>query len=98
MPSAAATTYSLYIVECADGTLYTGVAVDVRRRLREHVDSKRGAKYLRSRGPLKLRFEAPVGDRGAAQQLEARVKRLSRAGKEGLIGGRIDLESLLQRS
>lgn len=88
--------FSLYIVECGDGTLYTGVASDVARRLREHSDSKRGAKYLRSRGPLTLRFEQTVGDRGRALRLEARVKKLARADKERLIRKRLDLESLLE--
>ncbi len=88
--------FSLYIVECGDGTLYTGVASDVARRLREHAASKRGAKYLRSRGPLTLRFEQSVGDRGRALKLEARVKKLARADKERLIRKRLDLESLLE--
>ena len=47
----------------------------------------RGAKYLRGRGPLELVFEQTAGDRGAAQRLEHRVKRLSRIEKEALIGG-----------
>ncbi len=87
--------YSLYIVECADGTLYTGVAADVERRLREHADTRRGAKYLRSRGPLTLRFAEPVGDRGAAQRAEARVKKLPRRKKLELIERRLKLATLL---
>lgn len=87
--------YSLYIVECADGTLYTGVAADVERRLREHAETRRGAKYLRSRGPLTLRFSEPVGDRGAAQRAEARVKKLPRRKKLELIERRLELATLL---
>lgn len=79
--------YSLYILRCADGSLYTGIALDVVRRLDEHRSGARGAKYLRGRTPVELVFELPAGDRAAAQRLEHRVKRLSRAEKEALIGG-----------
>lgn len=80
--------YSLYIVRCADDTLYTGIATDVAKRLAEHASGLRGARYLRGRGPLELVFSAEVGDRATAQRLEYRVKRLSRPGKEALIAGR----------
>ena len=79
--------YSLYILRCADGTLYTGIALDVGRRLEEHRRGGRGAKYLRGRTPVELVFEQPAGDRAEALRLEHRVKRLSRADKEALIGG-----------
>jgi putative endonuclease len=84
--------YSLYILRCADGSLYTGIALDVARRLEEHRNGTRGAKYLRGRTPVELVFEQPAGDRAAAQRLEHRVKCLSRTEKEALIGG--DLSSL----
>ncbi len=90
-----AASYSLYIVECADGTLYTGVAADVERRLREHTGSRRGAKYLKSRGPLTLRFSATVGDRSRALRIESRVKKLTRRQKLDLIERKLDLERLL---
>jgi putative endonuclease len=79
--------YSLYILRCGDGSLYTGIALDVARRLEEHRKGVRGAKYLRGRAPVELVFEQPAGDRAAAQRLEYRVKSLSRADKEALIGG-----------
>lgn len=79
--------YSLYILRCADGSLYTGIALDVARRLEEHRSGVRGAKYLRGRMPVELVFETPAGDRAAALRLEYRVKRLSRPEKETLIGG-----------
>ena len=81
--------YSLYILRCADGSLYTGIALDVARRLEEHRNGVRGAKYLRGRTPVELVFERPAGDRAAALRLEYRVKRLSRTEKEALIGGDI---------
>ena len=76
--------YSDYLVECGDGSLYTGIATDVERRLREHQDSPRGAKFLRGRGPLKLVYQHEVGDRGIATRIEARIKRLPRAIKADL--------------
>jgi putative endonuclease len=83
--------YSLYIVRCNDGSLYTGIAIDVERRIREHESGSRGAKYLRGKGPLHLVFSAALGDRGTAQQVEYRVKRLERDRKEALIAGQCTL-------
>jgi len=89
-----ASEYSLYIVRCRDGTLYTGIAIDVDRRLRAHA-GPRGARYLRGRGPLRLVFSECVGDRAAASRAEHRIKRLSRQEKEALIEGRLALAELL---
>ena len=87
--------YNLYIVRCADGSLYTGIAIDVERRLREHEGGARGAKYLRGKGPLKLEFSECLGDRSRASQAEHRVKRLGRERKEELIAGLCPLSELL---
>lgn len=86
--------FSLYIVRCADGTLYTGIATDVSKRLAEHEASPRGARYLRGRGPLQVVFSEVVGDRASASQLEYRVKRLSRTQKLDLVEGRSALSEL----
>lgn len=86
--------FNLYILRCADGTLYTGIATDVQRRLEEHASGPRGAKYLRGKGPLEVVFEESVGDRALASQLEHRVKQLSRKQKLELVSGRLDLASL----
>ena len=88
--------FSLYILRCADGTLYTGIAADVTRRLAEHVSGSRGAKFLRGKGPLELVFEEAAADRAEASRLEYRVKRLSRADKLELIAGRRRLRDLLE--
>lgn len=77
--------YSLYLVRCRDGTLYTGIATDVQRRLSEHGGNGRGAKYLRGRGPLELVFEYAVGDRSLASRAERLVKQLPRLQKERLV-------------
>ncbi len=87
--------FSLYIVRCADGTLYTGITTDVPNRIAEHESGARGARYLRGKGPLRLEFNEPVGDRSSASRLEYRVKQLSRRQKEALIRGDQSLSALL---
>lgn len=88
-------TFSLYILRCADDSLYTGIASDVNRRIAEHETGGRGAKYLRGKQPLRLEFSSEVGDRATASRLEYRVKQLSRAQKEALIAGRRSIADLL---
>jgi putative endonuclease len=84
--------YSVYLVECRDGSLYTGIATDVPRRMQEHEAGTRGAKYLRGKGPLRLVFAQPVGDRGLAQRVEARIKQLPKTDKANIesLPARID--------
>lgn len=72
--------WHLYLVETAGGALYTGITTDVARRLAEH-RAGRGAKALRGKGPLVLRHQEPVGSRGEALRLEARLKRLTAPAK-----------------
>ena len=88
------TEYSAYIVHCGDGSYYTGISADVERRLKEHENSPRGAKYLRGRGPLQLVFSEVVGGRPEASSLEYRIKRLNRSEKEALIDGSLSLQTL----
>ena len=87
--------FSLYILRCADDSLYTGITTDVERRVSEHESGRRGARYLRGKAPLEIVFCRAVGDRARASQLEYRVKRLSRSRKQALIEGRDRLEDLL---
>jgi len=82
------------MLRCADGSLYTGIATDVSRRLQEHQSSPRGARYLRGRGPLTLEFEQTVGDRGDASKVEYLLKNLAKADKEELVSGRKSLADL----
>lgn len=72
------------MLRCGDGTYYTGIATDVTRRISEHEQGKRGAKYLRGRGPLELVYQRAVGDRSIATKIEYSVKALSRTEKEDL--------------
>lgn len=83
-------TWHIYLVRCADGSLYTGISTDVSRRLEQHRNN-RGAKRLRGQHPLELVYSCEVGDRGTAQRVEYRVKRLRRSQKEDLIAGHIAL-------
>ncbi|WP_176502856.1 GIY-YIG nuclease family protein [Cobetia sp. 5-11-6-3] len=85
----------LYVLETAQGRLYTGISTDVTRRLSEHAGGKRGARALRGKGPLTLCYQQAVGDRSRALKLEYRVKQLSVSAKRRLIAGELTLESLL---
>lgn len=83
------TTFWVYVVRCADGTLYTGVARDVEKRLAEHNGAgTRGARYTAARRPVALVYRASFASRSLAQQEEARIKSLSRSDKQVLIGRR----------
>ena len=84
----------VYIVRCRDGSLYTGIATDVERRITDHLSNK-GAKYLRGRGPLKLVYKKQVGGKGRALEVEHKVKRLPRHKKETLIKTGRGIEALL---
>ena len=75
----------LYVVQCSDGSLYTGVTTDIERRIREHNKSRRGAKYTRSRRPVKLVYVKDCRDRREALREEYKFKSLSRKEKLKLI-------------
>ncbi len=78
--------WQVYIVECADGSLYTGVARDVERRLAQHNGERAGgSRYTRSRRPVVLRWSEQAVDRSEAQRRESQIKDLSRARKLALI-------------
>lgn len=76
--------WSVYLVRRADGALYAGIAIDVAERFAAH-GAGRGAKALRGRGPLVLVWQRRVGDRGLAQRVEYRLKRLDKVDKERLV-------------
>ena len=80
--------YWLYIVECGDRTLYTGIATDVQRRLLEHNGTgRKGARSTAARRPVVLVYEAAFVSRSEALKEEARIKRLTRQQKRQLIAG-----------
>lgn len=74
----------VYIVECADGTFYTGWALDVTRRVEAH-NAGRGARYTRAHGPVRLVYAEECASRVDAQRRETAIKRLPRAAKQALI-------------
>ena len=76
--------WSVYILRCADGTLYTGIAKDVDGRLASHNDGA-GAKYTRSRLPVRLVFREEVGDHGVALRREIKIKAMAAGEKRELI-------------
>ena len=76
--------YHLYILKCADKTLYTGITVDLKRRVEEHNSSQFGAKYTKARRPVKLVYSRRFKNRSNAQREEHRIKRLKREEKEKL--------------
>ena len=77
--------YYLYLLECADKTLYTGITVDLERRVSEHNTSKLGAKYTRARRPVKLVYSKKFRNRSLASKAEIKMKKLSREEKIKLI-------------
>ena len=88
--------WSVYLVRCGDDSLYAGVALDVERRLDEHREGKRGAKYLRGRGPLELVMVREVGAKGLALKVELRMKKLSRKAKDRLVEKPERLDELIR--
>lgn len=73
--------YHLYILKCADDTLYTGITTDLDRRVLEHNTSPRAAKYTRARRPVELVYSKKFKNRSTASKAESRVKRLTREQK-----------------
>lgn len=78
------TDHYVYVLECADGTFYTGYTTDLERRVREH-DAGEGAKYTRGRTPVTVVHVERFDSRSAAMTREHEIKSLSREGKERLV-------------
>lgn len=74
----------VYLVECADGTLYCGITNDVERRLAAH-NAGHASRYTRSRLPVRLAWSEPASDRGAALRRELAVKAMTRRAKLALM-------------
>lgn len=78
--------YFVYILECSDGSLYTGITKDVKKRLDEHNFKDSGAKYTKARRPVKLLYQEPSKDRSSASKREYEIKKFKRSQKLELIG------------
>ncbi|SEI82930.1 GIY-YIG nuclease family protein [Paraburkholderia diazotrophica] len=84
----------LYLIECSDGSVYTGIATDVAARFDKHCNGT-GARYTRSRKPVRLLASFELADRSSALRAEYRVKQLAPAQKRELASGARTLESVL---
>lgn len=77
--------FYVYIVRCSDNSLYTGITNDIIRRVKEHNQSSKGAKYTKSRRPVNLVYSRIIGSRSEALKEEYRIKNLTKKQKEKLI-------------
>jgi putative endonuclease len=76
--------WHIYIVRCRDGTLYTGIAMNLKKRIGEHNSREGGARYTRSRQPVELVYSERAASRSEALKREYEIKRLPRAKKKQL--------------
>jgi putative endonuclease len=81
----------VYIVRCSDSSLYCGITTDLSRRVEEHNTSKKGAKYTRSRRPVRLEWSTISSCKSSASKLEYKIKKLTKSDKENLIKRNIDI-------
>ncbi|HTH61990.1 MAG TPA: GIY-YIG nuclease family protein [Paraburkholderia sp.] len=86
--------WHLYLLECADGSIYTGIATDVAARFAQHANGT-GARYTRSRKPVQVLASFELADRASASRAEYRVKQLAPRDKRALAAGSITLDSVL---
>ena len=82
---AATNNWYVYIVQCNDDTLYTGICCDVQRRIHEHNNLKSAARYTRVRRPVKLVYQEQASSRSTAAQREYRIKKMKTEEKQALI-------------
>lgn len=78
--------WHLYIIQCSDNTLYTGITTDIPRRIQEH-NLKSGGHYTRSRTPVELVYQESHPNRSAASKRESQIKKWTREKKLGLVHG-----------
>ncbi|NRH21451.1 GIY-YIG nuclease family protein [Candidatus Gracilibacteria bacterium] len=79
--------YFLYILRCADTTLYTGITTDLDRRITEHNESEKGAKYTRIRRPVEIIYSESFENRSEASRREYEIKKMTKKDKEILVKG-----------
>ena len=77
--------WQVYMVRCKDGTLYTGITNDLAKRIKAHNSAKDGARYTRSRRPVKLVYSEEAGSKSAAAKLEYKIKKMTRAKKKEMV-------------
>jgi len=79
----------VYMVRCNDGTLYTGITNDLEKRIEAHNSGKDGARYTRSRRPVKLVYSEEAGSKSNAAKLEYKIKKMTRAKKMEMINSEV---------
>jgi putative endonuclease len=77
--------YSVYMLRCSDNTLYTGIALNLEKRLHEHNTSDKGAKYTRCRRPVTLTYHETCENKSAALKREITIKKMTRIQKEAML-------------
>lgn len=77
--------YYVYLLECSNNSIYTGIAIDVKKRFEEHLSGK-GAKYTRANKPVKILYTEKCSDKSTAMKREMQIKKLSKLEKLALIG------------
>jgi len=83
--------WTVYVLRCADNSLYTGITTDISRRVNEHNnDNNKGARYTRARRPVSLAYQELCENRAAASKREYQLKKMSRAKKLSLLNLTID--------
>ncbi|UCN01081.1 GIY-YIG nuclease family protein [Sulfurimonas sp. SWIR-19] len=82
--------YYVYILQCSDNSLYTGITTDLKRRISEHNHSEKGAKYTKIRRPVRLVYNEEHTNRSSASKREYEIKKLSRSEKLKIIKRRVD--------
>lgn len=87
-------TWFLYLIECADGSVYTGIATDVEARFAKHANGT-GARYTRAHKPVSVLASFALADRSSALRAEYQVKRLSPTQKRALAAGKLALAAVL---
>ena len=89
--------WSIYILRCDDGSLYTGITTDVQRRLGEHISGKRkAAKYTRMFFAIDLAYHVRIGNRSLATRVERRIKKLPKGKKEQIVSDCFSREELIE--
>jgi putative endonuclease len=87
--------WSVYIIRCCDDSLYTGISTDVAKRMSVHQScSLKASKYVRSRYPIQLVYQAEIGSKSEASRAEVLIKKLSKRQKEALVAGTSSLAEL----
>jgi len=89
-------TYTLYILKCADRTLYTGITTNIKKRLIEHNTSPKGAKYTRGRRPVTIAYTQTLPSHSEALKCEYAIKKLPRQKKVAIINSSFDARKLIK--